>query len=278
MPSRIKPGLPRDLDVIITRALAKDPEQRYPNGRALAEDLQDVLYSRPLRERDGLKTLPVLEPPASSLPAEVVAAPALLGTHLQVRPRRSGRLLAAGAGLAIVLALLGFRYIPGARAPAPADDPVAAAALGPPVTSAPAPSVPPPTASQPLSEPTVTAPAAERSAVPIARGPRRPPPGRLALSVQYGAKQGRLRLWIDERLVLETDLVETETPKVLVSKKRKGGLTEVFDVLPGDRMVRVEVEEDGQRRSAGLSGAFESRKTRLLEVKLGGNVGLKWKS
>ena len=104
------------------------------------------------------------------------------------------------------------------------------------------------------------------------------PPARLALSVRHGVKQGRLRLWIDERLMLDTELSSTETRKVLVFKRRKGSLVEVFDVAPGDRLVRVELEEDGQRRSAGLSGAFESRKTRLLEVKLGGRVGLKWKS
>ena len=103
-------------------------------------------------------------------------------------------------------------------------------------------------------------------------------PARLALSVRHGVKQGRLRLWIDERLMLETELSSTETRKVLVFKRRRGSLAEVFDVAPGDRLVRVELEEDGQRRSAGLSGVFESRKTRLLEVKLGGNVGLKWKS
>ena len=282
LPSPTKPGLPRDLDVVITRALAKDRNQRYPDGHAFAEDLQDVLHSRPLRSRDGLKTLPVLEPTAGCRPAAVGAAAAHLGTPPpKARPHRFGPapLMAFGAGLAI-LALLGFRYATVDRTPASSVAPVAAAALGPPTTSAPVPSVPPPTASRLSSEPTVTAPAPKRSAVPMAR--RRPVPAalpaRLALSVRHGVKQGRLRLWIDERLILDTELTSTETRKVLVFKKRSGSLVEVFDVAPGDRLVRVELEEDGQRRSAGLSGAFESRKTRLLEVKLGERVGLKWKS
>ena len=104
------------------------------------------------------------------------------------------------------------------------------------------------------------------------------PPALLSISVRHGVKQGRLRLWIDERLILDAKLVGTEARRMLVFKKREGHLAQVFDVAPGDRLVRVEVEEDGQRRSGGLSGAFESRKTRLLEVKLGKNVGLKWKS
>ncbi len=103
-------------------------------------------------------------------------------------------------------------------------------------------------------------------------------PARLALSVRHGLKQGHLRLWIDGRLILDTQLSSTETRKLLVFKRRTGSLTKVFDVAPGDRVVRFELEEDGHRRSAGLSGVFESDKTRLLEVKLGGNVDLEWKS
>ena len=99
----------------------------------------------------------------------------------------------------------------------------------------------------------------------------------LSLSVQHSVKKGRLRLWIDGRLALESELVSTAGRRLLVFRKHEGRLAKVFDVAPGDHLVRVEVEEDGQRRSAGLSGTFESRETRLLEVKVGGNVGLKWK-
>ena len=85
----MKPALPRDLDVVITRALAKDRTQRYPDGHAFAEDLQDVLQSRPLRARDGLKTLPVLEPTAGCRPADV-GAPQRPRDARSARPRRMG--------------------------------------------------------------------------------------------------------------------------------------------------------------------------------------------
>ena len=104
------------------------------------------------------------------------------------------------------------------------------------------------------------------------------PPGYLALSVKHNEKQGRFRVWIDGQLVLETGLVGSGTWNTLVLTQHQGPLAEAFGVAPGDRLVRVEVEEDGQRRSAGISGAFVSSETRLLEVKLGGNVSLKWKS
>ena len=299
-PSRINPALPRDLDMVIARALAKDPAQRYPNGQAFAEDLQDVLNSRPLRERDGLKTLLMLEPTASHMPTEVVAATALLGTHAHVRSRIRVRrpLLAVGAGLAIGLALLGFRYSTVAKAPASSDTPATTATLDLSVASAPAPpaqSVPPPTVGRPRGDPSVAAPAPLARLVPppTVRRPRGDPgvaapepsplpptvpPAHLALSVKHSEKQSRFRLWIDEQLVVETDLTGSGTWHTLVVTKHQGPLAEAFGVAPGDRFVRIEVEEDGERRSGGISGAFASSETRLLEVKLGGNVSLKWKS
>ncbi len=180
LPSRMDPALPRDLDLVITRALAKDPTQRYADGRAFAEDLQDVLHSRPLHARDGLRTLPVIEPTAGYPQADVGAAAAPLGTPPQARSRRLGRapLMAIGAALAIIV-LLGLRDTTIAKALIPPRAPVAAAALGPPATftppaSAPAPSAPPPTATPARSGPTVPAPAPKRSAAPKARRERKP--------------------------------------------------------------------------------------------------------
>jgi hypothetical protein len=181
-------------------------------------------------------------------------------------------LLAVGAGLAIGLALLGFRYTSVAKAPASSDTSATTATPDLSVASAPAPpagSVPPPTARHPRSEPTVAAP--EPSPPPPTV-----PPAHLALSVKHSEKQGRFRLWIDGHLVLETELVGSGTWHTLVLTKDQGA--QALGVTPGDRFMRVEVEEDGQRRSGGISGAFASSETRLLEVKLGGNVRLKWKS
>lgn len=45
-PTTLVPGLPPELDRVVARCLAKDPGQRYPNGRSLAEDLEDLLVER----------------------------------------------------------------------------------------------------------------------------------------------------------------------------------------------------------------------------------------
>lgn len=52
-PSRLVAGLPSDLDDVLARAMAKSPDDRYPSGNAMAEDLEDILAGRPPRHRTG---------------------------------------------------------------------------------------------------------------------------------------------------------------------------------------------------------------------------------
>ena len=53
-PDRLKkvaPGAPRDLETIITKAIARDPAMRYATAAALAEDLRRYVEDRPIRAR-----------------------------------------------------------------------------------------------------------------------------------------------------------------------------------------------------------------------------------
>lgn len=45
--------LPRDLDAIVLKALARRPADRYPSPRALADDLQRLMDNRPVEARRG---------------------------------------------------------------------------------------------------------------------------------------------------------------------------------------------------------------------------------
>ena len=53
------PGLPGDVEYVVTRAMAKNPSDRYPDGKTMAEDVDDILTGRPPRHREGWTPPPV---------------------------------------------------------------------------------------------------------------------------------------------------------------------------------------------------------------------------
>lgn len=96
----LNPRLPRGFDEILDRCLEKDPDLRYPDARALLEDLK-------------------------GLPREIALAPAVF------RPRRAGLAVAAGLLMAALLAVALVRtdrFTHSTPAPAPAPPQTAAAA------------------------------------------------------------------------------------------------------------------------------------------------------
>ena len=48
---KLVPGVPRDLETIVAKAMARDPAERYATAAALAEDLQRFVEDRPIRAR-----------------------------------------------------------------------------------------------------------------------------------------------------------------------------------------------------------------------------------
>jgi serine/threonine protein kinase len=48
-PRRFRPALPRDLEMIVLKAIAREPQRRYPTAFALAEDLRRFLADEPIR-------------------------------------------------------------------------------------------------------------------------------------------------------------------------------------------------------------------------------------
>ena len=49
--SRVRPGVPRDLETIIATAIAREPNQRYATAGELADDLRRFLDDQPIRAR-----------------------------------------------------------------------------------------------------------------------------------------------------------------------------------------------------------------------------------
>jgi len=50
-PRRIRPEIPRDLETIVLKAIAREPGRRYGSARELASDLERFLEDRPIRAR-----------------------------------------------------------------------------------------------------------------------------------------------------------------------------------------------------------------------------------
>jgi WD40 repeat protein/serine/threonine protein kinase len=50
-PRRVNPGVPRDLETVVLKAIARDPVHRYQSPAALAEDLKRFVEDRPVRAR-----------------------------------------------------------------------------------------------------------------------------------------------------------------------------------------------------------------------------------
>ena len=60
-PTRLAPGLPAVLDLILARALEKAPEQRYQHAEELVSDLQDALSELPARTDPGAAAIAIAD-------------------------------------------------------------------------------------------------------------------------------------------------------------------------------------------------------------------------
>jgi serine/threonine-protein kinase len=377
-PSSVAKHLPPEVDYLLARALAKSPEDRYPNGKALAEDIEDVLAVRPPRHRAqwiaprhaegtlvSMPTLPAatedplasvlagaasigpigsadleaelgtLVPEPTSVPEAPVAEVALLrprpegraGTPpsvsrapretgpVPVAPARAGKrralwptFLALGLAVAVVSVALVLRGGRQAGAPPSTQAPVSSV---PTLAAAPSPSPPPPTSAaavapeaSPIGQPSpapaptsASAPPPHEAPSPLPSTPPSAPvatprpdqesppalPARersqLAFDFEHSLKTGTLRVFIDNKLVLEQDLEGRVTKQVVGIKFRKGRIEDVLSVSPGKHEVRVQVAWEDNLKEEVLPGTFATGETRQLEIRLGRirkNLSLEW--
>lgn len=253
-PSSVAPGLPADADYLVARSMAKAREPRYPDGRTMAEDVEDVLAGRFPRHRARWKAaggggtvvsrprgVPVVSPPSG---LETVESSSPLVGLLEDRPaeprqRESPRrfaLLAAGVLGFVSLVVLGFWLLrPTPRAVRLVEAPSRATA----------------------------APATTQATEPAVPGEG---PALLAIDFDHRLKSGTLKIWLDEELVLEEKLEGRVSKKILSFKLRKGSVDQLFEVVPGRHKLKVNVSWDDNSKNAWISGNFLAGERRTLQV------------
>jgi hypothetical protein len=251
-PSRVRPGIPADVDTLLACALAKAPDRRHGDALQLAQDLEEVAGGRPPRH----------------LPAQADAAPGTL-----VTPR-------APADPLLEELLL---------EPLPPDPPAAVARTLPPPPPTPGPTPPAPahaTLARGLSGRrgllalagaallagaaalALRGPAAVVPAGSLA--PLGPPPAQLEVDLEHSLRGGTLRVYVDDDLALEEPLESYVSEDLVLLKLRKGRERATLKVRPGEREVRVQLSGDGWSATRRISGSFESGHTRRLNVRMGG--------
>ena len=232
--SSLVPGLPRDVERVLARAMAKEPAARYPTAEAFAEDAEDVVAGKSPRHASSNDLVVVDESPgtrrftpdsAPPPPAPAASLPglsAIAGDTRTVLPA-ARRARSRGPVLGVVAVVLGlvavFLWAP--KQPASSSAPGAQPA---PVTEAPAP-----------------APAANASAGPVE-------PARLRIVLSHPLRRGKLRVFVDDELTLDQRLTGQETKKALVFTMHEGTFRDELDIAPGLHEVRIEVLWDDSVR------------------------------
>jgi tRNA A-37 threonylcarbamoyl transferase component Bud32 len=258
-PSSLVPDLPEAVDYLVARTLAKEPAQRYPDGKTLAEDVEDALAGRAPRHRRGWNpprpaegtwvSVEPLDVPETADIRPPATPPAPRGGEASLVLRVSDRLGTRGlvalgvlvaAGLVIAL-LLSHGAPPRTGTASPAPERAAAS---------------------PASAPT---PGSVLGGLFESREP-----AHLEVLFEHSLKGGTIKVWVDDDAVLEERLQSAIVRKIGPVKIRKGTLRKVLDVSPGEHMIKVQVQGDDFFGASRIKGEFEKGATRRLEVNKGG--------
>jgi eukaryotic-like serine/threonine-protein kinase len=296
-PCQLVPTLPPDLDYFVGRALAKEPEDRYPSGMVMAEDADDILSSRQPRHRGAwngagraegtlvARVRPAPERPKAEPPATVKPA---------ARPARQGArpwaalvvaALLGAAAVSIGLQALRKRGESGSTVAArrPAAREAATRESLPPTTTReavpefPAESEPAEFGEAPAPEPAFLLPVPPPTIAPQAPAVAAPDegaesPAELLIDFEHTLEDGTLRVWVDGALVVETGLDSRVTKKIVALELRKGNVEQTLELSPGLHEVKVQVSWEDNVKTKHIFGRFKGGATRRLSAKLGGGL------
>jgi serine/threonine protein kinase len=279
LPSALVPGLPFEVDCVVLRAMAKEPAERYPDGNAMVEDIEDVLAGRPLGQRDLFED-PVghtsaaldLGNPSDTLfsrrgvPTLPPPAPPPIATKGRARLARFG---APAGGFLVTVTLVAAVLLLGRHpqrptpVPSPAPSAIPKVQLNPAVDPSPAPErLGPPSSEAPVAGQVAPAPASASDPLTAPAGQR----AHLTIDFEHSLKKGTLRVWLGATLILDEKLGKKLIPLLF----HTGDFQKPVEVIPGTYAMTVEIKSDDIRRSKRISGNLKAGVARHLKIRLAG--------
>ena len=273
-------NLPPQLDAVISRAIAKNPQQRYQSGSEFAEDLRQLQqHYRPGSTTTSLQavtlsatqSMPAITQPAVTPFTAMAHAQGLVHHIVFKAPIRDLALAALTIVLLVVIGAQSKLLVNSSRMPSNGAGVVPAASLAANVASA-ASGI----TTVPAHAPVVPTIPVALDAVPAAIYPRTfraareivIPSSTLELAVQHQFKDATLYVWVDDKLALTRPLHGGAQKKLVVFNGVKGVESETLTLPAGTHTLRFRVKSADQTTdlSRTISADFVGGNDKTLQI------------
>ena len=299
-------GLPPELDAVISRAMEKDPAQRYQSGADLARDLRELRQALAAGTTTTLRLLQPIDRGTSSLalshlPSNAAPAAGFVHAHRMLRTAVKGAAVRDLVGGGVLVVALLIVAIP-ARYGTTAEKAAAAQGNVNPVAEADRQRLAPAQKDAPQHSGTdADTLVSARGTKPIAAGvpsrrltsvsaknaktgangrigtsqnsspasqPPKPAASSLELAVQHQFREATLSLWVDETLALTRPLRGGSQKHLAVFKSVHGNASETVQLRAGPHTLRLRAQSADQSvdLSKTISAEFANGDDKTLHV------------
>jgi hypothetical protein len=273
-------NLPPQLDAVISRAIAKNPEERYQSGSEFAEDLRQLQRNQRTGSTtaslqaviaSGTRSVSTGKQPAVPPLTAMAHARGLVHHILFKAPIRDLALAAAAIVLLVVIGAQSRLLVNSSRVSSN-DSGAVPAASSRPNSASPAWGV----TTVPAHAPLVPTIPIARNAVPTKISPRTFHPAKeivipssaVEVAVQHQFKQATLYVWVDDKLVLTRPLHGGAQKKLVVFNGVKGVESETVSIPAGKHTLRLRAKSADQTTdlSRAISADFAGGDDKTLQV------------